>query len=130
MDTYAHLVSGTRDVAVNRVAEIVIRAPELEPAKEANESGSKMAATSMSSSNESPKNAANSMTESGSPGRSRTFRFSPFFDPFRTFHWRRYPHGPQIVEVAWGTLMRAAPPFSRCRCWFYDGLDRRYSNRL
>ncbi len=72
MDTYAHLVSGTRDVAVNRVAEIVIRAPELEPAKEANESGSKMAATSMSSSNESPKNAANSMTESGSPGRTRT----------------------------------------------------------
>ncbi len=28
-DTYAHIALSTRDVAMNRVAEIVIRAPEL-----------------------------------------------------------------------------------------------------
>ena len=97
MDTYAHLVSGTRDVAVNRVAEIVIRAPELEPAKEANESGSKMAATSMSSSNESPKNAANSMTESGSPGRSLILPNLGGSCLKHLVTGLRYPHGyPQL----------------------------------
>lgn len=50
MDTYAHLVQSRRDIAVNRIAEIVLNAPKLEPANEANESGDKTVATAISGS--------------------------------------------------------------------------------
>lgn len=43
MDTYAHLVPGTRDIAVNRVAEIVLNVPD--PANQVEERGSKTVAT-------------------------------------------------------------------------------------
>jgi integrase len=72
MDTYAHLVPGTRDVAVNRVAEIVLNAPELEPAKEAIESGSKMVAEAILTTSDEAKIASKSLTGNGSPGRTRT----------------------------------------------------------
>lgn len=69
MDTYAHLVPGMRDIAVNRVAEIVLNAPELKPANEAEESGSKSVATPIQGPEPDLGDEAKSLTVDGSPGR-------------------------------------------------------------
>jgi integrase len=69
MDTYAHLVPDVRDDAVNRLAEIVLTAPQLEAPKE---TGSKMVATPFLEFENSSRSERNTLIKNGSPGRTRT----------------------------------------------------------